>query len=248
MYPNLIQAPPEKHLFITHINNPKLATQLRQLGVTEDTEVIKKNRKVVLKPALIQAKAGSLILSEGMTAEMIIQRSNGRLSSLALLRTAEPGTFKGCVDGYNLEKFLDHLNLRIGDAISFERRLPSFEFIINHNNRKTVRMSLDQATRIIGTVNDWRGQFAAVQLKQVFKVDAIEEKAAVETRIKPGDLLSLKALEKAMAHANIFANTVALRIEDHSELIFTEQAAAHVFVRTCDICWSCGECQANLPE
>jgi hypothetical protein len=248
MYPNLIQAPSEEELFIAHIGNPKLASQLWQLGISEDTEVIKQNRQMALKPVLIRANAGSLILSEAMATEMIIQRSNSRLASLALLRNSESGTFKGCIDGRNLAQFLGHLNLRTGDAISFERHLPSVELIPTLNIDKTVRLTLDQAARVTGTVSDWWGQFAAVQLKQEFKVEAIEGKTAAELRIKPGDLLYLKALEKATARSTIFTNAVALRIEDHSEFLFTEQTAAYIFVRTCDICWSCGECRVDNPE
>lgn len=248
MYPNLIQAPSEEELFIAHIGNPKLASQLRQLGISEDTEVIKQKRNVALKPVLIRANAGSLILSEAMTTEMIIQRSNSRLASLALLRNSESGTFKGCIAGYNLEQFLGELNLRTGDAVSLERRLPIADFIVNHKNKKMVRLTLDQAARLIGSVDNWRGQLAAVLLNQEFKVESIEGMALSQPRIKPGDMLSLRALEKATAHVDIFANVVALRIKDHSELLFTEQTAAHIFVRTCDICWSCGECQSNLPE
>lgn len=245
MYPNLNQAPSDKPLFVNRVENPKIAYQLQQLGISEDTEVIKQNRQVVLKPTLVKMKTDSLILSESMTAETIVERSGGRLISLALLPSAESGTFKGCVDGYNLEQFLGHLNLCLGDAISFERHLPSVAFIATHNIENTVRFTLDQAARITGTVNDWRGQFAAMQLKQRFKVEAIEGKAAAELRIKPGDRLLLKALEKATAYANIITNAVVFRIEDHSELLFTEETAAQIFVRACDICWSCGECQEN---
>lgn len=246
MYPNLIQAPFEESLFITRIDNPKLAAQLRQLGIDEDAEITKQDRQALLKPALIEGKKGSLILSAAMTAGIIIEGDDDRLVSLTELHRAESGSFKACIDGSNLEQILGDLGIVTGDVIFFERILPAVEFIAIHNNEKTIRLSLDQAARILGIVNAHRCQFAAIQLNQRFTVDSIFGNGPVEAWVKPGDMLELKAMEKVKVFANTPTNAVVLDVEDRLKLLVPEQSAALIFVRTCDICWSCGECQVTL--
>jgi hypothetical protein len=248
MYPDLISAPLDTPLFIRHIDSPLLSDICSRLGLEEGVKITIKNRYIPVYPVWVQLESSRVIICPSLACALVITATNEKSYSLSLLNTEQEGYVKTVLseDG-DWDRLLHKLEVAEGAHLKKIRSLKPYDFIFETNHGKIIRLSLDETTRIMGSVSGNKSQLASIQVGQRFVVESIlfndSSKEKGYNKIHRGQTLTLRQLVPQADSEP--ANTSVYIEADHSHVCLKTSSAKKIRVGICEICWSCGEC-ANL--
>lgn len=247
IYPDLVHAPLHTPLFIRHIFPHSLAERFSRFGLEEGVKIEIKNNKIPIRPMWVQTHSSRIILSQSLVLSLWVVSEKGIERSLMLLKNGEEGYVKGAFnEESDAGKLLAELGLRDGEYIKKISSLQVYDFSVEIKHGIKARFPLDDAVRILGSVDGHTTQLASVHLGQPFIVESIidvkEPRAAAWKNITRGRTLHLKKLIPPN-DIGFMQTAVHITINNHMHLCIQQKEAQQIRVGICEICWSCGECE-----
>ena len=226
---------------------PWLNAQLAEIGINAGTPVTKISDGLPVHSALVEAGNGRYVVSR-QTAAAVVLAQDGRNISLCLLAPGQSGRVAGILPTGNPPTVVKDQIFHLGADVKKIRDLPpEVRYTIRTSDLAAWTVSLHTATHVWGESDRLELQLAAALLGKPFVLRRFSA-PEVEARffaagIRPGMELCLTHLTPS----DVPDDDIGLRGPDQ-QILLPRRLADHVYVRLCDVCWSCGACMAeNLP-
>ena len=241
-FQTLRQIPAGVPHFLAAVDLPDLMARLETLGLPRDSAVTKVDAHTRSRAAWVKTAKGAHIL-DGKAAASLVVRKDGRWVSLGLLAAGEGGVVAGILAGRE-ERSLLHQGedvLPPGMRMEMVRGLPLVRFTFQFQNGRLKHVPLCAATRVWGLSGGRRVQLAAVLVGEIFTVESFSSSRVNDRFLACGMGKGMKLRLKGIHPVD--AETSHMIIEGPAHRFLISYAdAGHIYVRACNICWSCGAC------
>ena len=224
---------------------PWLKSRLAAIGMNAGTPVTKISDGLPVRSALFETGSGRYVASR-QTAAAVILSKNGRNISLSLFPSGQSGHLAGVVSDEEAPYVEKDQIVRLGAEVKKIRDLPpEVRYTFRARNAAPWTVSLHEATHVWGESDRHRLQLAAALVGKPFVIRRFSS-PEVEVRFFAADIRS--GMELCLTHltpSDVPNDYIGVRGPDQ-EILMHRRHADHVYVRLCDVCWSCGACMAEI--
>ena len=173
----------------------------------------------------------------------MVVRKDGRWVSLGLLAAGEEGVVAGILAGQEKRSQLHQGEdlLPPGMRMEMVRELPRVQFSFQVRDGRLRHVPLGAAAHVWGMSGGRRIQLAAVLVGEIFAVESFSSSRVKDRFLAWGMGKGVKLRLKGIHPVD--AETSHMIIEGPAHrLLISHADAGHIYVRACNICWSCGAC------
>lgn len=122
--------------------------------------------------------------------------------------------------------------------------LPQVRFIFQVQDGRKKEISLDTATHVWGLSGKRRVQLAAVYMGETFTVKSFSSPDVKDRFLAWGMGKDVRLVLRRIEPVD--SKIPYMEVEGRAQKILIPQAYSdHIYVRACDICWSCGACMVS---
>lgn len=229
--------------YLTVVDLPELMERFEVLGLPRDSPITKIADFNQTRAVLVKTTKAQYVLSREMAANLVLQR-DGVVVSLGLLEAGQSGKFLGSLYGRNDPFYQRGEILTQGMRVEKIRDLPSLRFVFQVHEGRMQTVSLDEAIHVWGSSRGRRGQLAAVFLGGKFTIESFSSPGVKDrflaSGMEPGVKLHLRGMEPNDSRASY----MEIKGPSH-DILLSRTHTDHIFVRACNVCWSCGACMVN---
>ena len=199
---NLEEANAGDVLRIVDIEDKALEDNLGRIGLKPGSKFVKFPKEEVERRSVrVHGPTGDAVFGGGMSAKIVVRRSDGSKTSLAQMNLNESGTIDSLAGGPGLLNTLDTLGFAVGDEIRLTRKLPPMEYVALVDKKKHVHLLEGIASKIWGVTEGRNKQFTSAKVLKEFKVTKLlgghrAQGYLAGLDIKPGTLLFLVGIEQ----------------------------------------------------
>ena len=220
-------------------------SRFEDIGLHRDSPITKVEAHAQVKPVWIEAGMGMVVLNRKTAASLVVL-SNDRLLSLSLLPAGQKGIVKGMLsEPDNLfHPYRDTGDLAPGMAVERIKDLPQARFTLQAPNGQFKNISLGATAHVWGRYGGKSIQLASVPLGRMFMIESFSS-TGVRDRFNAWGMGKATKL-RLKAILPVDPKVPYMRIEGPVQEILLSWADANsIYVRACDICWSCGACMTT---
>lgn len=169
---NLEEADAGDVLRLVRIGNSHLAHDLSRIGLEPGSKLVKFPKEEIERRSVRVAcpDGNHRILGGGMSAKVVIERSDGSKTPLSQMEPREQGKIDALTGGPVLRNTLKTLGFSIGDTIRLIRLLPPMEYIAVVDKQKHVHLQEGIASKIWGVSEGAEKQFTSAGKWKEFSV------------------------------------------------------------------------------
>ncbi len=231
----LTNAPFDKPLTLSRVENTELEAMLSHLGLFRGQTFFRQNEEVLLHPVRVRAPQKDVVLGGGMAMRVIVHLDDGRRMPLTDLKTGQTGHIEGTTCEVRLAETLAILGLRENDRITYIRQLPHMDYVARVGKERRERLTEGMAAKIWGRIGDRFLQFVSAGKGQPFVVEKIlggprSFKSLEERGIIRGETISLEGVAPTQALAMTTQEPVVITTEDGLHLHLRTGQANRIFV------------------
>ncbi len=228
--------------YLAAVDRPDLMSRLEDIGITRNDPIKKTNGRFNPRAAWVKTNKGSFILNRKITASLVVQLDE-TTSSLALVSAGQKRIIVGHV-GEQRHPCRATNVLSPGMHVETIRTLPEAIFTFQAKDKIVKTVSLNTATHVWGLSRGKHVQLATVLLGETLTIESFSsscvKKRFMDWGMEPGITLQLKRIFPATP------KTLYLKIEGPAyEILISQANANYIYVRACNICWSCGACMTS---
>ncbi len=242
-FKTLCQAPAGIPHYLTMATLPWLDAALAAIGLNAGTRVTKVCDDLPVRSALVETGTGRYVVSR-QTAEAVVLEQNGSDISLCLLGPGQSGRVAATLSPGNRPTIGKDQIFHPGAQVKKIRDLPpEVRYTIRAPNLAAWTVSLNTATHVWGESDRRNLQLAAALVGKPFvlrRFSAPEAKTRFSAAgIHPGMQLFLAHLTPS----DVPHDAICVKGPEQ-QILLPRRLAGHVYLRLCDVCWSCGACMA----
>lgn len=229
--------------YLTAVDLPELMERLEDLRLPRDSPITKTAALTQARASWVKTTKAQYVLSREIAAALVLER-DGVAVSLGLLTAGQSGRVLGFLCGRDDPFYKGGKFLAPGMRVEKIRDLPfvRFKFQIQDGRMQTV--TLTEATHVWGASGGRHGQLSAVFLGGTFIIESFSSSEVrnrfLASGMGPGIKLQLRAMDP------VDSSAFYIKITGTSQAFLIPYTHAdHIYVRACNICWSCGACMVN---
>jgi hypothetical protein len=179
-----------------------------------------------------------------MAASIILQRNEVAIS-LGLLAAGQNGTVIDNFSGQERQFLLNQRGiLSPGMRVEIIKYLPHVRFTFQVQDGREKEISLDTATNVWGLSGERHVQLAAAHMGDAFTIKSFSSLDAKDRFLAWSMGKDVRLVVRRIEPVD--PKISYMEVEGSAQKILLPQAYSdHIYVRACDICWSCGACMVS---
>ena len=223
---------------------PDLMAWFEDLGLRRDSPITKTVDNAQVQGAWVKTVKGQYVLGGDLAAAIIFYRGEVA-TSLGLLTAGQSGIVSNILYGQDtLSLFRQGAILSPGIQVEIIKYLPSVRYTVQAKNGREKEISLDAAAHVWGVSGEKHVQLAAVYMGETFIVKLFSSPGVKDRFLSwgmgKGVRLSLRRID------SVDSMIPYMEVEGTAQKILLPKGYAdYIYVRVCEICWSCGACMVS---
>ncbi|MCW7754072.1 FeoA domain-containing protein [Desulfobotulus sp. H1] len=231
---HLDQAPCNRSLILSEIDDAILSDRLARMGIYAGDSLMRLDEEVHLGPVRVHGPRGHVVLAGGMAAKVIVHHDDGHKTPVLEMLPGETGHVEGLVCGSSLAEGLEILGIRENDNLRMEHRVPPMNYLIRMGNDH-FKLTEGMATKIWGEMEGRELQFAMAGRGKPFLVKQLIGGSRALSMldgfsIAPGKVLFLEAVTPAQPVGHSGRNQVIVAMKTGLRLYLRPDQAQRIRV------------------
>ncbi|PIE68769.1 MAG: FeoA family protein [Deltaproteobacteria bacterium] len=169
----LIDAPKNTTLLLSSVKGTALRHRLRRMGLFEGEQIVRLDEEVRVQPVRIRSEKGTVVVSGGMAMKIVVHLDDGRKLPLMEMNPREQGHIEGVTCGRALQSALAILGIDLDARITFVRRLPPMEYVVETADAGLLHLPEGMAAKVVGTCGGKKTQLVQATSGEPFVITHI---------------------------------------------------------------------------